>query len=88
MMHGRGKSDPGIVAVKPANNAEQIRCGVGGAKGGDQGKCGSAKHAPGSGPGKCVTGAGTHTASVRRQVPEVGAGCIKVHVRIRAGGAG
>ena len=23
MMHGRGKSDPGIVAVKPANNAEQ-----------------------------------------------------------------
>src|ERR1700747_3457704 len=37
--------------------------GVGGAKGRDQGECGSAKHAPGSGPGKCVTGAGTHTAS-------------------------
>src|ERR1035438_1493669 len=40
-----------------------IRCGVGGAKGGDQGECGSAKHAPGSGTGKCVTGAGTNTAS-------------------------
>src|ERR1700688_880336 len=40
-----------------------IRCGVGGAKGRDQGECGSAKHAPGSGTGKCVTGAGTHTAS-------------------------
>src|SRR5271157_2149415 len=26
-----------------------IRCGVGGAKGRDQGECGSAKHAPGSG---------------------------------------
>src|SRR5271170_5397973 len=33
-----------------------IRCGVGGAKGRDQGECGSAKHAPGSGTGKCVTG--------------------------------
>jgi hypothetical protein len=40
-----------------------IRCGAGGAKGRDQGECGSAKHAPGSVPGKCVTGAGTHTAS-------------------------
>ena len=36
-----------------------IRRGVSGAKDGDQGKCGSAKHAPGSVPGKCVTGAGT-----------------------------
>ena len=69
MMHGRGKSDPGIVAVKPANNAEQIRRGVGGAKGGDQGKCGSAKHAPGSVPGKCVTGAGTHTANFAVKYP-------------------
>src|SRR6516164_8140095 len=42
-----------------------IRRGVSGAKDGDQGKCGSAKHAPGSVPGKCVTGAGTHVRGAR-----------------------
>ena len=26
--------------------------------------------------------------AVRRQIPEVGAGCVNAHVRIRAGGAG
>ena len=40
-----------------------IRCGAGGAKGGDQGECGPAKHVPDSEPHKRVTGAGTHTAS-------------------------
>src|SRR5215831_2337823 len=34
-----------------------------GAKGGDQGKCGPAKHVPGAEPDKRVTGAGTHTES-------------------------
>src|SRR5262245_8382314 len=38
-------------------------CGVGGAKGRDQGEGGTAKHAPGTGPGKRVPGAGAHTAS-------------------------
>src|SRR5258708_12210139 len=38
-------------------------CGVGGAKCGGRGECEPAKHAPGAGPGKCVTGAGAHTAS-------------------------
>ena len=74
MMHGHEKSDPAIVAVKPANKAEHLaasnpranRGGVGGAKGGDQGECGPAKHAPDSEPGKRVTGAGSHTASNRR----------------------
>src|SRR5258708_31386019 len=37
--------------------------GAGGAKGGDQGECGPAKHAPGAEPGKRVTSAGAHTAS-------------------------
>src|SRR5262249_41986261 len=32
-------------------------CGVGGAKCGGRGECEPAKHAPGAGPGKCVTGA-------------------------------
>src|SRR5215472_15820811 len=44
-----------------------IRCGAGGAKGGGQGAYGSAKHVPGTGPGKRVTGAGPHTASGKAQ---------------------
>ena len=73
MMHGAEKSDPVIVAGKPANKAEQPPCGAicggakrsgaGGAKGGDQGECGPAKQVPDAEPGKPVTGAGTHTAS-------------------------
>src|SRR6202022_4370370 len=39
------------------------RRGVGGAKGGDQGECGPAKHVPDTAPGKRDTGAGTHTES-------------------------
>jgi hypothetical protein len=43
------------------------RSGVGGAKGGDQGECGLAKHALDSEPGSRVTGAGLHAAaSIRR----------------------
>ena len=72
MMHGPEKSDLAIVAVKPANKAEPpapersaaMRSGgAGGAKGGDQGECGPAKHVPDAESGKRVTGAGTHTAS-------------------------
>src|SRR5215469_6270656 len=40
-----------------------LRSGAGGAKGGDQGECGPAKHAPDTGSGKRVTGAGAHTES-------------------------
>ena len=67
MMHGHEKSDSVIVAVKPANKAEEAHCGgirgerrsgAGGAKGGDQGKCGPAKHVPDTEPDKRVTGAG------------------------------
>ena len=63
MMHGREKSDPAIVAVKPANKAGQPGCGVGGAKGGGRGERGTGQHAPGAGPGKRVPGAGPRTAS-------------------------
>ena len=37
-------------------------CGAGGAKGGGRGECGTAKHVPGTGPGKRVTSTGPHTA--------------------------
>src|SRR6516162_7683860 len=40
-----------------------IRCGAGGAKGGDRGECGPAKHGPDARPGNRDTGAGAHTAS-------------------------
>src|ERR1019366_7477950 len=54
------------------------RGGGDGAKGGDQGKRGSAKHAPDADPGSRAPGAGPRTASrsaLRRQTPKVGAGC-------------
>jgi hypothetical protein len=69
MMHGHEKSDSVIVAAKPAKQSGAIRCGAGGAKGGDQGECGLAKHAPDSEPGLRVTGAGPHAASICRSDP-------------------
>ena len=63
MMHGREKSDPAIVAMKPTNKAGATGGGVGGAKGGGRGERGPAKHAPDAEPGKRVTGAGPRTGS-------------------------
>jgi hypothetical protein len=68
MMYDREKSDSAVVALKPTNKSGAIRCGAGGAKGGDRGECELAKHAPGAVPGSCVTSAGSHTAC-RRQYP-------------------
>src|SRR5260370_13854301 len=59
-----------------------IRCGAGGAKGGDQGECGLAKHAPDSEPHKRVKGAGSHTASTCRRYPRWEPYARKPHVRI------
>src|SRR5215207_3269252 len=95
MMHGHEKSDLVIVAMKPANKAKEAHCGgvcrgersgAGGAKGGDQGECGPAKHVPGAEPGKRVTGAGAHTASACRLDPRWEPYAGKPHVRICAGG--
>ena len=63
MMNGREKSDSAIVAVKPDEQGRATGCGAGGAKGGDQGEHGTAKHAPGAEPGKRVPGAGPCTDS-------------------------
>src|SRR5436190_17521580 len=60
----------GHSSCEAGEQSEEIHCGgvcregrsgAGGAKGGDQGKCGPAKHVPGAEPDKRVTGAGTHT---------------------------
>jgi hypothetical protein len=60
---------------------------VGGAKGGDQGECGLAKHALDTAPGSRVTGAGTHAAIVCRLDPRWEPYAGKPHVRFWAGGA-
>jgi hypothetical protein len=59
------------------------RCGVGGAEDGDQGECEPAKHVPGAGPGKRVTGAGRHTTS--RKAEE---GAKKVQQLVKIGSIG
>src|SRR5215470_17727773 len=95
MMHGREKADLAIVAMKPANKANEPTGGgiyrgkrsrAGGAKGGGQGECAPAKHVLDSEPGSRVKGAGAYTATCAvihpRQEPYAG----KPHVRIWAGG--
>ena len=57
MMHGREKSDLVVVAVKPTNKAEQSAAELVEPRMGTKGNAGPAKHAPGTGPGKRVTGA-------------------------------
>src|SRR5712691_8593459 len=57
-----------------------IRCGAGGAKGGDQGECRPANHASGTVPSSRVTRAGSHTKRCYSSAsfgPEVGAVCGK-----------
>src|SRR5712691_8930294 len=90
MMHGRGKSDAAIVAVKPTNKGGAIRRGAGGAKGGGQGECEPAKHATGRSTGPSVSQAlGAHT--IRRESgapvgPEAGAVCGKAACTDLCGG--
>ena len=69
MMHGRGKFELRHSRREADEQGGAIRCGAGGAKGGDQGECGPAKHVPGAEPDKRVTGAGLHAASTCRLDP-------------------
>ena len=54
-MHDQEKSDSAIVAVKPSNKAGTPAAEAVGAKGGDQGERGPAKHAPDPEPAASVT---------------------------------
>src|SRR3982074_2527072 len=88
-MHDSEKSDSAIVAVKSRSKTGFSGGGGDGAKGGDQGKRGSAKHAPDADPGSRDPGAGPRTASrsaLRRQTPKVGAGCLRRATPARCGG--
>jgi hypothetical protein len=69
MMHGHERSDSVIVAAKPANKAEQSAEEPVEPRTGTKGKCEPAKHVPDTEPGKRVTSAGTHTASICRLDP-------------------
>ena len=76
MMHGAREVGPRHSSCEAGEQSGTARCraiaaepgsGAGGAKGGDQGECGPAKHAPDTEPDKRVTGAGTHTESRKRK---------------------
>jgi RNA-directed DNA polymerase len=66
MMHGRGKSDPAIVAGKPANKVEPSTAEPVEPRAGTEGNAGQQRDAE---PGRRVTGAGTHTANICRLDP-------------------
>ena len=91
MMHGRGKSDEAIVAMKPTNNAERSAAELVERRAGTKGNASQQSTDRAQNRASRVTGAGAHTVS-RDQCPTVThprwepyAG--KPHVRIWAGGA-
>src|SRR5215470_5916495 len=63
MMHGRGKSDPVIVAVKPANKAEPSAAESVEPRPGTKGNVEQQSTRQAQDWVKCVTGVGPHTAS-------------------------
>ena len=76
MMHGHEKSDPAIVAVKPANKAEQSAAELVERRAGTEGNA-PTKHAPDSEPGKRDTGRWLVYGKLLPSIPEVGAVCGK-----------
>ena len=66
-MNGDEKSDPTIVAMKPANEPRTSGQGVGGAKGGGRGKRERSTRGPGTGPGSLVSGDRSRTGSGTRE---------------------
>src|SRR5262249_18795449 len=78
MVHGHGKSDLGIVGMKPANKAKEAHCGgvcgggrsgVGGAKGGGQREYAPAQHVLDPEPGSRDKRAGAYTATFAVTLP-------------------
>ena len=63
MMHGRGKSDPVIVAVKPTNNAERSAAEPVEPRAEAKGNANQQSTCPGAEPVERVTGAGAHRES-------------------------
>ena len=70
MMHGHEKSDPSIVAMKPANKGGQPPAESVEPRGGAEGNAIEHRHAPDTEPGKHVPRAGSCTAQQRRTEKE------------------
>jgi len=90
MMYGGRKSDPGVVATKRANNVELSAAEPVEPRTGTKGNADSKARAgrrTGTVWHRHWPAYGMAEPAVRRQIPEVGAVCINVHVRICAGGA-
>jgi len=84
MMHGPEKSDSVVVAVKPMNKAERSVAELVEPRTGTKGNAGQQSTRRAAGPGKCVTGAGTRTASRKakeeRAIHLASAPCRSRHV--------
>src|SRR5204863_8509198 len=94
MMHGHEKSDPAIVAVKPANKAKKstaeasagkVAAEPGERRAGTKGNAGQQSTCRAQNRISVFTGAGTHTA-ICRHTPEVGAVCGKAARTVLCGG--
>ena len=79
MMHGHEKSNRHSSCETGEQSGPACRgaicgaancSGAGGAKGGDQGKCGPAKYVPGAAPDKRATGAGSHRKVAKERKKE------------------
>jgi hypothetical protein len=93
MMHGGGKSDFAIVAVKPANKAEQRAAEKPAAeptaaepRAGTKGDAGEQKHVPDTESGERVTGLWLVYGKLLPSIPEVGAVCGKAACTDLCGG--
>ena len=62
-MHGGETSDSATLATKPADNARRLAAEWVERRSGDRGEIGTAKHVPGTDPGKRVPGAGPRAAN-------------------------
>ena len=86
MMHGHEKSDPAIVAVKPANKAERSAAELVERRAGTEGNASQLRTRRTQSRVSVTQSVGSHTAQCRlypRWEPYAG----KPHVRICAGGA-
>ena len=88
MMNERGKSDSAIVAMKPANKAERSAAELVEQSAGTKGNADQQSTRRAQNRIRVSQALERmRQPEIRRQSPEVGAVCIKVHVRICAGGA-
>jgi hypothetical protein len=87
MMHGREKSDPAVVAVKPANKAERSAAELVEPRAGTKGNAGQLSTHRTLSRISVTQGVGSHTATYCRHSPRWEPYAGKPHVRIWAGGA-